>query len=320
MEMNNDLKVFHRRSSAGCIVGGYRLYTSIFRRLLRSSWPMAVVYALAMALMSGYFINRVIRLTGIDSVVAPDAAKQQLTGTMTVWGLLVLLFLVCAAVLASYGFSALREHQATGEVVRSKHWYGSFDSAMLGRVALTALWLLVAVLIAGGLATGLFMLASQTGLTTLYVAVGVFSLLVVFAMLPLSYTVYKSVLAERFVPYPPLKGYLNGLGHFGMLLVVIIVTFLITLLLTLIIQLPALILYTANIQAQLGLSRGDELGIPEGIQRLSLVVFFIAGFIQGYVHLSTLFPLYYAYGTIVQEERERVEMQSAEHPHQASEL
>ena len=34
-------------------------------------------------------------------------------------------------------------------------------------------------------------------------------------------------------------------------------------------------------------------------------VFFVAGFIQAYVHLSTLYPIYYAYGSIEQQEAER---------------
>jgi hypothetical protein len=34
-------------------------------------------------------------------------------------------------------------------------------------------------------------------------------------------------------------------------------------------------------------------------------VFVIAGFIQAYVHLSTLFPLYFAYGSIEQQKIER---------------
>jgi hypothetical protein len=37
---------------------------------------------------------------------------------------------------------------------------------------------------------------------------------------------------------------------------------------------------------------------------MAFLAFFIAGFVQAYVHLYSIFPLYYAYGSIEQQEQE----------------
>lgn len=305
MENDKQLNPLHPRTSGGCIASGYRLYTSAFRRLFRASWPVAVVYAIAMAAMSSYYISHAIPLMGLQTIVDPDTMQRLWLRTTLISGALGFCFIIAATVLASYGFSAMREHLATGDVSRAPRWWGRLDVKTLWRTALCVLWLLLLSLIYGGLTTGLMMLAQRSGLTSLLIGSGVFALALMFLLLPLCYTVYRAILAERFSPAPPLCGYLSGLGHWGLLFVVVLITGLATLLLTLITQLPALILYAANIRSQLGALQGDELGMPQGMWWLNFVVFLIGGFIQAYVHLSTLFPLYYAYGTIRSEEDER---------------
>ena len=307
MQASTQLSPQHPRTSGGCIASGYRLYTSVFRRIFRASWPLAVVYAIAMAAMSNYYISHVIPLMGLQTIVDPETMRQLTTQTTIVAVLLGLAFVVAATLMASCGFSAMRQHLATGEVSRPPHWWGRLDKPSLGRTVLSVAWVLVVLLLYGILTAGLVMLSQRSGLTSLLIGSIVFALAVLFLLLPLAYTVYRSILAERFSPAPPLRGWLSGLGHWGLLFVVILITGLTTLLLTLITQLPALILYAANIRSQLGALNGDDPGMPQGLLWLSFAVFFIGGFIQAYVHLSTLFPLYYAYGTIRANEEGRRE-------------
>ena len=54
----------------------------------------------------------------------------------------------------------------------------------------------------------------------------------------------------------------------------------------------------ANIKAYTGAAMGDPLGMPDYLPTLTFIAFTIAGFVQAYVHLVTLFPFYYAYGSI----------------------
>lgn len=296
MESNASLALFRTRSTRAIIADGYRLFTNSFRRLFRASWPVAVLYALAMAFMSSYAITHVIPLIGASQILDPEAAHAELVSTLVMSGITVLLFLVCATLLASCAFSAMRQHAATGDIPRPAHWYGRLDMPVLGRLALVVVCLVVVFGLLGAMLIALCMLAAKTGLTTALVAVGVLTVGCIVLLIPFCYTVYRAMMAPK--PSLPFPGYLTGIAHIGTLFVTLLLTGIVTLLLTLIAQLPANILYAANIHSQIGTLGGDEAGMPEGMFWLSFIVFAIAGFIQAYVYLSTFFPLYYAYGSI----------------------
>ena len=72
-------------------------------------------------------------------------------------------------------------------------------------------------------------------------------------------------------------------------------------------MLPAIILLTANMKAEAGSIVGDPLGMPSYMNWLSLIVFTLSGFIQTYILLGTLTPLYYMAGSIEQQEIQRNE-------------
>ena len=96
-----------------------------------------------------------------------------------------------------------------------------------------------------------------------------------------------------------------GLRYFGSLFTTALITMLFTLVLTFFCELPAIIIGIANIKAYAGLAYGDPLGMPDYLGKLTIGAFFIAGFIQAYVHLASIFPFYYAYGNIETQEKER---------------
>ena len=83
-------------------------------------------------------------------------------------------------------------------------------------------------------------------------------------------------------------------GRIWTLIAVALVMLLVVLVATVIFQLPALILAIANVQAQAGLAAGDAVDMPENIWLLNFGTFTVCGLLQAYIHLSTLFPLYYA--------------------------
>ena len=64
----------------------------------------------------------------------------------------------------------------------------------------------------------------------------------------------------------------------------------------------------ANIKAYTGAAMGDPLGMPDYLPRMTFAAFFIAGFVQAYVHLASIFPLYYAFGSANTIELERNKM------------
>lgn len=235
MEKNEDLRLQKTRSSRAIIGDGYQLYTSNFKRLFRASWPMAVIYALAFALMTSRVIYDVLPLVTI--LATNGTLSSQWTEIPTACPLCmlsILLFLISALLLASCGFWAFRNHKATSDIPRAPHWWGVWP----GKWFPGMLW--------------------------------------------------KSI---RWL-------FTTGLRYIGTLFVTLLITTIITALLTLFCELPAFIIGTANIKAYMGAAMGDPLGMPDYLPTLTFIAFTIAGFVQAYVHLVTLFPFYYAYGSI----------------------
>jgi hypothetical protein len=64
---------------------------------------------------------------------------------------------------------------------------------------------------------------------------------------------------------------------------------------TVLLQLPAIIMATANVEAAAGLSAGDAVDVPENLLTLDFIVFALCGLLQGYIHMSMLYPLYYVW-------------------------
>ena len=95
--------------------------------------------------------------------------------------------------------------------------------------------------------------------------------------------------------------------HFGKLTLVSLVCLFIVAILTLLTSLPAVILITANWQSQIGMLNGDASGMPDNVKWLSLGAFAIAGFIQAYVWLTMVLPLYLAKISISVQDKEKEE-------------
>ena len=53
---------------------------------------------------------------------------------------------------------------------------------------------------------------------------------------------------------------------------------------------------------------GDPLGMPDYLPLMTFIAFFVAGFVQAYVHLASIFPFYYAFGMAKTIETERNKM------------
>lgn len=65
---------------------------------------------------------------------------------------------------------------------------------------------------------------------------------------------------------------------------------------TLLLQLPAVVMVTANVAAASDTVSGDTVTMPDNLFAMNLATFAICGFIQAYIHLATLFPIYYIWG------------------------
>lgn len=95
--------------------------------------------------------------------------------------------------------------------------------------------------------------------------------------------------------------------HCGKVFLVSIVCLFIIAMLTLFTSLPTIIMMAANWESQIGMINGDPTGMPAYVKWLSIVAFLIAGFLQAYVWLSAICPLYLTRTSIALQEKERQE-------------
>lgn len=94
----------------------------------------------------------------------------------------------------------------------------------------------------------------------------------------------------------------------GLMALVTTVCLIAVIVLTLITSLPMVIMMAANWESQIGVLMGDTAGMPDYVKWLSIGAFIIAGFLQAYVWMTIIVPLYMANVTTVLREQERKEL------------
>lgn len=315
MENKQDLKLLRPRSMAAVVTDGYRLYMGTFRSLLRSSWPVAIVYAFTFALFMGNIVNIVIPM----QVTVQSGGQAALPPAFYLSVAAMVLYALAVPLLAAQAVAVFREHSTTDDVLRPSHWYGRLCLSSFLRLLVVSVWMLLL-----GVAVGLLFALLTSAILSLGVvgslwksvaSVGLLSVLalaVTALCIPLCYTVVRALLEPgKLRVTPPVAGYMRGMRHWGLLFATLLTVYIFTGLLTLVCELPAVIMAGANALAYVGLANGDPLGMPESMVPLTYAVFFVAGFIQAYVHLSMLYPVYYAYGSVEQLEKDREEFKSA---------
>ena len=93
--------------------------------------------------------------------------------------------------------------------------------------------------------------------------------------------------------------------HLGLIVLVAFVCLIAVAVLTLLTSLPTIIMMAANWESQIGMIQGDPSGMPDYVKWLSIGAFLIAGFLQAYVWMTIIAPLYMVSVTIAFREKER---------------
>ena len=96
-----------------------------------------------------------------------------------------------------------------------------------------------------------------------------------------------------------------GLRHCGQLIVVLLMAFVIVIIVSSILSFPAIVVATANFQANIGLLYGDPLGMPSYIVPLTAIAMAFAGFVEVMTRSVVFFITYYIYGSIETQENEK---------------
>jgi hypothetical protein len=309
MEQNIDSQLYRRRSSGACIADGYRLYVGNFLKIFRSSWIAALFYAISVSIVCKLYISQ----TPLFQIAGEPAGVGYVQFVMAYFALLlgaILLYSAASIVLFSYDTMSFNEHSATEAITGPARWYGKLDIKALLLTLKMFLWMALVLFAASALVGGCLWLATTHLSHTAFLILYLVSVLLITALLiPLSFTCMKYLLTPkaRFLSLLA-QTYGVGMRHWGSLFVVGLVVGIVSWLFMMLIEMPAIILYVANLQSQVGVLQGDAAGMPDYMGTLTIVVFCVAGFIQAYVYLSTLFPFYYLFGSIESQEKERNEI------------
>ena len=278
----NELTLLKPRSVGATIRDGYRLYTGSFRNILRRSWLCAVIYALLM----GAAMSIIVSLSG----AAPYALATLVTASL---------------MLSAAGYSALSLHMQSDSIGRPAKWYGSLNNHIVVRTAISTLAIVVIGAIFALLSSAALWALQQAYLSRIATIVTQAILAIIALMaapiICMAITGYTLRPVSKWWPF----GNTLPLRYWGASFMACFVVAIITSVLLLVTCLPAVVLISANIVSQAGVLQGDPTGMPDYMVWTNLIVFSIAGFIQAYVQLSALFPLYYLYGSIEQQESER---------------
>ena len=283
MEKEKDDILQKVRSSRGCISAGYRLYTGHFKHIFRYSWLAALVFALFCS-VSGAFMIMMPRLIPITAAI----------------------LLIMECLFASYGYSVLKQHQTLGSIIRPAKWF-SIDTHIFVRTIKCWLWVLMIYILVAAIMVGVIYVAIK--FLQLYTAIGCIALgalVILCLLLPLTYITMRYILNDGIGFWKQLKiGYGVGMRRWGFIFIVVLVAVIVELLLLMLLSLPAIILSIANTQSMFGVAMGDPYALPSYMPALAAGTFLIIGFLQAYVMLSVLFPIYYMYGSIDAQEQEK---------------
>ena len=301
-----DLRI---RSNRASITDGYRLYIGNFRSILRHTWVYALIFALIQGVSTTWIMNTtssqmIARLSGMG-VPMPSPIESFASLGMG------LLLLVSQIALIAQVFTLLAEHQSTGIIGKPLKWYGSFSHRLFTRYLLIAFIIALLPTATGAITLlGFHYLGLWAGLTLAVVN----ALLLFVLLMPLPYVVMKYMVNAQLPLFSRFSAvYAVGFRRWGAHFVVVLITIIITLLALLITELPTIVLTVATARSMVGSLQGDPAGMPDYMNWMSVIVFFIAGFIQAYIQLSVIFPSYYLYGTIEAQQEERKKLQLDQH-------
>ena len=252
------------------ITKGYKLYMDNFRKFVKASWTTALFFAVATSCLSVAYVYQ----SPVLSVV----------GSVAYYLLLIAMMALC--------FGMLKEHLSTGEIAKPKSFFGRFNLMMYHRTFVAMILTTILLFLLGGI-VGLFVyLMNPLGLLIATIVSGIIGTLGIVLLIPFMFSFFHYILDDRSTLSSYFKNYRGGLHYYGRLFGIILLTSIIIGIATLILQLPELILAAANVSSQMGVMAGDPAGMPESMMWWGPVVFAFSGFIQAYLHLFILFPIY----------------------------
>lgn len=261
-------ELYKTRSAAACVKAGNKFFNANLSRMVRRLW----LPALCVSVATGCCYVPYVRF------VSP------------------LLILLAGVWMATQVFAFFNEKDSRANLTK------------VLKLLLLSLLLNFAAGAIGGFVWGLFASVPSLAPYTLY-ALGAVALLfmlvaVVFG-LPYYFFVMKYIVEDISIKksfWPSLK---KGLRHWGMLFVLFLITGLILTFIALIALMPLIVLSIAQSLSMQGLMMGDAAGLPASFVWLMAATIALTTLLMLLLEMWFVSVLYYAYGSIEQQEAER---------------
>lgn len=314
MENNNEEALFRGRSSRSCVRMGCRLYLSNFRRILKSSWIPALLFAVCNSVIGTIAVIQYPRLN-LSAFAHPDQMPAMFDDYMAVFAISAVAFLIGGLMeVATYScsFRLLDRHHETSTIPQPTSFF-SFSRqwawrSLKGFVSTAIVATVISAIVAGFFYALVAVVNKEGGkeLIPLSLAWIPTVLTLVGLVPPLLYVNTKYILDTKVKFWPQaMSSYRVGLRHCGQLIVVMLMAIVIVFVVSSVLAFPAIVVAAANFQANIGLLFGDPLGMPSYIIPLTAVVMAFAGFVEVMTRLVVFYTAYYAYGSIEVQEEEK---------------
>lgn len=306
--------LYKNRSYRSVISAGFGLYFTQFRLFFKASWIMALIYAAVFAALGTLCAIKLPAITAEimkqtlvqHQLLAREIAEEYLI-TGGIFIVLTLLYIVVEAFTFATVLNKLKEHQDTDKMMVPRRWFG-VRTKLMGRTLKGYLFSLLVILIPVLAIAGLiYVLLKYVALApiTLEVTALIATLFIVLLSFPLIYVAMKYILNKGGYFSVFSKAYGTGLSHWGHIFTTCLIGGIIISILMGIFCLPAIVLTQANVMAQEGFLNGDPLGMPAYANLLTIVTFFLTGFVLVYLYMPLLLVCYYMYGSIERYEQEK---------------
>lgn len=306
--------LYKNRSYRSVISAGFGLYFTQFRLFFKASWIMALIYAAVFAALGSLcaiklpaITAEIMKQTLVQHQLLTREIAEEYLITGGIFIVLTLLYIVVEAFTFATVLNKLKEHQDTDKMMVPRRWFG-VRTKLMGRTLkgylFSLLIILIPVLVIAGV---IYVLLKYVALApiTLEVTALIATLFIVLLSFPLIYVAMKYILNKGGYFSVFSKAYGTGLSHWGHIFTTCLIGGIIISILMGIFCLPAIVLTQANVMAQEGFLNGDPLGMPDYANLLTIVTFFLTGFVLVYLYMPLLLVCYYMYGSIERYEQEK---------------
>lgn len=306
--------LYKNRSYRSVISAGFGLYFTQFRLFFKASWIMALIYAAVFAALGTLcaiklpaITAEIMKQTLVQHQLLTREIAEEYLITGGIFIVLTLLYIVVEAFTFATVLNKLKEHQDTDKMTVPRKWFG-VRTKLMGRTLKGYLFSLLVILIPVlAIAGVIYVLLKYVALApiTLEVTALIATLFIVLLSFPLIYVAMKYILNKGGYFSVFSKAYGIGLSHWGHIFTTCLIGGIIISILMGIFCLPAIVLTQANVMAQEGFLNGDPLGMPDYANLLTIVTFFLTGFVLVYLYMPLLLVCYYMYGSIERYEQEK---------------